>query len=265
MLRQQPLRTGRKENGSLPTAFRAAMRKYGSTTGGGGDGKARRAVVTMARPAEYEGSPACLPAVVLSRRCHGSLDAVTDSERRGLRPIGTTAREVAVRTGTLLAGLFAQPGVRIFQGVRTSAADLPCIPHVVSTGSALVLVESVAWPPGHYAATAAGRIHCDGVYIGQSVRPLLTAAQMWREALPRGHRVSAVVVVHLATSGELALPVPTRPDLGWTRASGAVHDIRAHLPREPQPVSISAVAALVAATADEGCREGDTAPGAGLE
>ncbi|HET9894561.1 MAG TPA: hypothetical protein VFQ44_06460 [Streptosporangiaceae bacterium] len=35
-------------------------------------------------------------------RSHGNLDSVTDSERRALRSIGTTAREVAVRTGDLL-------------------------------------------------------------------------------------------------------------------------------------------------------------------
>jgi hypothetical protein len=219
----------------------------------------------MAGAADHRGSPARVPAVVLSRRCHGSLDAITDSERRALRPIGTTAREVAAWTGMLLANLFALPGVRIFQGVRASVADLPCTPHVVSAGRTLVLVESVAWPPGHYAATAAGRIHCDGVYIGQSVRPLITAVRLWWEALPRGHRVSAVVVVHPTTGGVLALPAPTRPDLGWTRAGDAVHDIKAHLPRRPQPASVSAVAALVAATAEEGCWESGTAPHAGLE
>jgi hypothetical protein len=202
---------------------------------------------------------------VLSRRCHGSLDAITDSERRGLRPIGTTAREVAARTGALLADLFALPWVRIFQGVRPSAADLPCIPHVISAGRTLVLVESVAWPPGHYAATAVGRIHCDGVYIGQSVRPLITAVGLLWEALPPGHRVSAVVVVHPTAGGELALPAPSRPDLGWTRAGDAIHEIKAHLPSGPQPVSVSAVAALVAAIAEAGHCEGGTAPGAGLD
>src|SRR5215470_11068945 len=95
--------------------------------------------------------------------------------------------------GALLTDLFALPGVRIFQGVRPAAADLPRIPHVISAGHRLVLVESVAWPPGRYAATAAGQIHCDGVYTGQSVLPLLTAVRHWRQALPRGHRVSALV------------------------------------------------------------------------
>src|SRR5438876_846979 len=96
------------------------------------------------------------PAVWLSRRCHGSLDTVTDSERRALRPIGTTAQEAASRTSDLLAGLLASPGVRIFQGVRPAAAGLPRIPHAVSSGRQLVLVESVAWPAGQYATTPAG-------------------------------------------------------------------------------------------------------------
>ena len=109
-----------------------------------------------------------------------------------------------------------------------------------------------------------GRIHCNGVYIGQSVRPLITAVRLLWEALPPGHRVSAVVVVYQTTGGELALPAPSRPDLGWTRAGDAVHDIKAHLPRGPQPVSVSAVAALVAATAKDGHCEDGTARG-GLE
>ena len=59
--------------------------------------------------------------------------------------------------------------------------------------------------PGRYAATPAGLIHCDGVYIGQSVRPLIVAVRHWRQALPRGHRVSALVVVHPTAEGELAI------------------------------------------------------------
>ena len=196
-----------------------------------------------------------MPATVLTGRCHGSLDAITDSERRGLRPIGSTAREVAIRTGALLTDLLALPGVRIFQGVRQAAVDAPRIPHAVSAGHRLVLVESVAWPPGRYATTPAGQIHCDGVYIGQSVRPLIAAVRHWRQALPRGHRVSALVVVHPTAEGELALPAATAPDLAWARASDAVRDIRAHLPRGRQPVSIKAVAALVAAIAEDEFRD----------
>jgi hypothetical protein len=129
---------------------------------------------------------------------------------------------------------------------------------VVSAGRTVVLVESVAWPPGRYAATAAGQIHCDGVYTGQSVRPLITAVRQWREALPRGHRVRALVVVHPTAGGELALPAPASSDLGWARAGNAVHDIQAHLPRGRQPVSVSAIAALVAATTEE--QPGDGGP-----
>ena len=46
--------------------------------------------------------------------------------------------------GQLLTDLFALPGVRIFQGVRQAAVDAPRIPHAVSAGHRLVLVESVA-------------------------------------------------------------------------------------------------------------------------
>jgi len=212
----------------------------------------------MARHAERRPSISAVPAAIQSRRCHGSLDAITDSERRGLRPIGITAREVAGRTGTLLMDLFALPGVQIFQGVRPSAGDVPPISHAVSAGRMLVLVESVAWPPGRYATTAAGQIHCDGVYIGQSVRPLITAVRHWQQALPVGHLVHALVVVHPIAAGDLALPVPDQPELNWAAACDAVHNLRAWLPRGRRPASATAIAVLAAATT--GQQAGDHEP-----
>jgi hypothetical protein len=190
------------------------------------------------------------PATVAPDRWHGSLDTITDSERRTLRPIGTTAHEVAARTGVLLGALPAGPGVRIFQGVRPAAAeDLPRIPHAICAGRQLILVESVAWPPGHYQVGQAGRIHCDGMYIGQSVLPLVNAARYWRATLPRGHRVSALVVVHPTGKGDLVLPTGTAAELAWTCAGdAAAAAIRARLPRGRPPTSAQAVAALIAAT-----------------
>jgi hypothetical protein len=209
-------------------------------------------VMTMTSSADRRIAGPVRPATVVPGRYHGSLDAITDSERRALRPIGTSAHEVAVRTGALLTDLLALPGVRIFQGVRPAAAeDLPRIPHAISAGRQLILVESVAWPPGQYAAKAAGRIHCDGTYIGQSVRPLINAVRHWRETLPPDHRVSALVVVHPATEGELTLPASTTRDVAWTCANDAVRTIRARLPRGRQAVSMRAVATLFAATAGE--------------
>jgi hypothetical protein len=209
----------------------------------------------MTRPADRRITDPAAPATPPSHRFHGSLDAITDSERRALRSIGTTAYEVAARTSALLADLFTLPSVRIFQGVRSPAADLPRIPHAISLGRWLVLVESVAWPPGQYVATATGRIHCDGVYIGQSAGPLIAAVRHWREALPPGHQVSALVVVHPVTAGDLTLPVTTPAtvawNLAWSRAGDAIGDIRAHLPLGRQMVSMRALAALVAATAGE--------------
>ncbi len=199
------------------------------------------------RPAGYRVGPAG-PAAGRLRRCHGSLDGVTDSERRALRPVGAvTAHDVAVATGDLLAGLLTHPGVQIFQGVRPGAADAPCIPHAVSCGCRLVLVESVAWPPGGYIATGAGQIHCDGVYIGQSVLPLAAAVGHWRAALPVGHQVSAVVIVHPTAPGVLVPPAAGR-DLSWAVAAQAVRAIRAQLPAGPEPAGMKTVATLIAAT-----------------
>jgi hypothetical protein len=194
-------------------------------------------------------------AVRPSRRCHGSLDTITDSERRALRPITITVHDAAVRTGILLAELLTLPGVRIFQGVRASTADLPRIPHAISIGRQVLLVESVAWPSGRYVTTPAGRIHCDGIYIGQSVRPLLAAIRRWREALPQGHRVSALVIVHPSADGDITLPAAAGQDVAWALAADAVRYIREQLPSDQQPVSIRAVATLIAAAAADENRE----------
>jgi len=186
-----------------------------------------------------------------SSRWHGSLASITDSERRALRPIDITAHEAAVRTGDILTGLFALPSVHIFQGVRPTTVDLPRIPHAVSAGRQVVLVESVAWPPGRYVVTVGGRIYCDGTYIGQSARQLMAAVRSWRESLPSGHRVIGLVVVHSCAEGELALPRAVTRDIAWTHAGDAVAEIRARLPRRLDQASVRAVAALIAATAEE--------------
>ena len=181
---------------------------------------------------------------------HGSLDSITDTERRALRPIGATKHEVAVWTGALLAELVMLPGVQIFQGV-CQAAGLPRIPHAINAGRQVILVESVAWPPGRYAATAEGRIYCDGAYIGQSMRPLKHAVRHWREILPPGHLVSGLVVVHPTHEGDLQLADTPARNVAWARACDAVGEVLAHLPRRRQSASIRAVAALIAASARE--------------
>lgn len=188
------------------------------------------------------------PGPFLGHPCHGSLDAITDSERRALRPIGTTAHAVATRTSALLAGLPLLPGMRIFQCLRPAAAGLPLVAHALSAGRALLLIESVAWPPGRYDCGPDGAVHCDGVYIGQSVRPLLGAVAHWRQALPEGHQVSALVVVYPAGDGEQVLPSGQLAGLTWSPAVRAAELIGARLPGGGPPVSLPAIAALAAAT-----------------
>lgn len=187
----------------------------------------------------------------LASRYHGSLEAITDSERRALRPIGTTERDVAERTGELLAGLLDRPGLWAFQGIRPTTADSPRIPHAISAGRQLVLVESVAWPPGRYTTTPLGRIHCDGVYIGQSVAPLLAAVEHWRATLSRSHQVGALVVVHPTAQGTLALPAVTACGLAWSRACDAVRYLVGLLPHGQQPTSLRLVGELFKAAAEE--------------
>jgi hypothetical protein len=209
-------------------------------------------VVTMSTPLDRLITDPVLSAPALPPfRQLGSLDAITDSERRALRSIGAGAREIAARTGELLSQLLRPPNVRIFAGVRSAATTGPRIPHAINAGSRVLLVESVAWPAGHYTVEQNGRIHCDSVYIGQSAWPLITAVQRWREMLNPGHVVSALVVVHKATDGDLCLPADFASDLSWVSADDAVRAVEARLPAERQPDSWRAVAALVAATDTE--------------
>ncbi len=208
----------------------------------------------MTGPGDHRPQPE-IPSSLLSRRWHGSLEAITDSERRPLRPIGATAREVAAMTSELLTELLSMPSVRIFAGVRPGMAELPRISHAIMGGSRLCLIESVAWPPGQYVTTRPGGVHCDGVYIGQSVAPLLAAVRHWRALLPHGHRVKAVVIVYPTGLGDLSLPAPDSAGLAWTSSADAITDLKALLPAGRPPISVRAVAALLAAIAPGDERE----------
>jgi len=189
------------------------------------------------------------PGSTLEQRYFGNLNAITDSEQRPLRPIGSTTREVAARTGVLLTDLASVPSVRIFHGVRPADPSLPLVPHAISAGRRLVLVESVAWPPGRYETGPDGRILCDGVYIGQSVQALRTAARQWAGLLPRNHRVMAAVVVHRTAKGAMTLPAGGPKDLTWVLADNAIAELRPCIAGGGRAVSRNAVATLMAATA----------------
>ncbi|GAA2512628.1 hypothetical protein [Winogradskya humida] len=180
---------------------------------------------------------------------HGTLDRIVDTERRSLRPIGATAYEVAARTGEQLTALACLPGVRLYRGVRLPG-HAPPIPYALSAGTRLVLVDTVAWPPGSYATTPGGAVLCDATYIGQSAHLLLGAVRRLRRLQPRGHRVTAVVVVHPSIAGTLTLPAVTGTELTWTHAACAVPAIAHRLRRHhTSPGPSRALTALTAATA----------------
>jgi hypothetical protein len=187
-----------------------------------------------------------VPATLLEQRRYGDLSAITDTDRRPLRPIGTTAVDVATRTEALLGDLTAIPSVRIFRGVRPAGTNLPLTSHAISAGRLLILVESVAWPPGRYRTDASGKVRCDGQYIGQSVRPLVVAVRRTRRLLPRSHRVSALVVVHGTGHGTYVLPAPGT-ELTWSLADDAAGRLRDRIDRHALTVSRHTLAALTAA------------------
>ncbi|HEX5204794.1 MAG TPA: hypothetical protein VFW27_33160 [Actinoplanes sp.] len=149
----------------------------------------------------------------MTHRLYGSIDRLTDSEQRPVRPIGMSVQEVAARTRDLLARLGEAPGVQVFAGLRLRP-DVPPIAFAVSAGHRVVLVEPVAWPAGAYSTTPQGGVLCDGVYIGQTVHPLVGAVRHLRRRLHK-RDVAAVVVVHPSGVGTPALPLTSPAGLSW--------------------------------------------------
>ena len=159
------------------------------------------------------------------QRLRGSLEKLIDDERRSLRPIGMSVREAAARTGELLGRLTDAPGVRLFAGIRLTERG-PRISFAVSTASAVLVVESVAWPSGAYTVTSQGRVLCDGIFIGQSVRPLLCSVRRLRR-LARRRLVGAVVVVHPSGADRPSLPAYPPAGPVWLPPD----QVRAHIAR----------------------------------
>src|ERR1051326_6498301 len=92
-----------------------------------------------------------------SGRAYGSLALLTDSERRGLRPIGASVREVADRTAMLFDTVMKKSrNVRLFRAVCADGRDALRIPHVICAGRRVILVDSVTWPPGAYTVAESG-------------------------------------------------------------------------------------------------------------
>jgi hypothetical protein len=184
-----------------------------------------------------------VPARLLRQRRHGDLTEITNDQNRPLRPVGTTVADVVTRTDALLGPLTALPGVQIFEGVRLPGVSRPAASHAVSAGRLVVLVESVAWPPGQYRMDATGRVRCDGQYIGQTVRSLSAAIRAYRALLPRTHQVCALITVYRAADGDYVLPSGTK-DLRWILADDLLRDLHTLLTPHLSTVSRHTIAAL---------------------
>jgi hypothetical protein len=184
---------------------------------------------------------------VLTRRYHGRRGVGSaEPGSSALRPVGARAADVVAWTGGVLAALLEVPSVRIVSGVGPASADAVPVSHAVAAGRVLVLVESVAWPGGRYDLDAQGRVISDGMWIGQSVAPLMRTVAAWRALLPRSHRVSALVVVHASDGGPVQLAPRRFADVALVDADGCRDEIRAVLPARPS-VSRHTMAALLSA------------------
>jgi hypothetical protein len=188
-----------------------------------------------------------LPSSLVENHLHGNLDDVAAGLLRPLRSIGMATADVAVQTGALLTGLISNPGVHVFHSIRAISARSAVVAHAVTAGRTVTLVESVAWPPGRYRVAENGRVECDGRYIGQSVDLLLAAVRHWRGALPRTHRVTAIVVVHRTGPGDYELPVALPSELEWAEPEAALVALRTRTAGHRR-VSPHALAALDTAT-----------------
>lgn len=184
------------------------------------------------------------PLRVAEQRRHGELPPAATRGSGSLRSIGAGGGGVAARTDTQLGALTVLPGVRIFRGIRAGHPSRVVATHAVSAGRVVVLVESVAWPPGNYRADPDGRIWCDGMPTGQVTAGLQAAVAACRARLPRDHLVRALVCVHRTTPAGYLLPAPGRT-ISWTFAEDLVETLMPHLAPYAAAVSRHVVAALV--------------------
>lgn len=196
-------------------------------------GLARRLTVLEARA----------PLPVAEHRRHGELPPATAGGNRSLRSVGADGAALAVRTDTQLGGLTVLPGVRIFRGIRAGDPARVVATHAVSAGPVVVLVESVAWPPGNYGLDRGGQVICDGVPTGQATTGLERAVARCQALLPRDHQVRAVVSVHRTGSSDYLLPSPGRT-VSWTFAEDLVETLMPHLAPYAAAVSRHVVAAF---------------------
>lgn len=202
------------------------------------------AVLATRRVVAFRRLRARVPAPLLRQRRYGDLAAMTDDDdSRPLRPVCVSLAEVLARTDAMLSPFTAFPSVRIFEGVRVPGAARPLAPFAVSAGRLLVLIESVAWPPGRYQTDATGRVRCNGQYIGQTVHTLSRATRACRALLPRSHQVCALVVVHRTSEGGYLLPAGTG-QLRWVLADNLPRDLHALLSPNLSSVSRHTIAAF---------------------
>uniref|UniRef100_UPI00036ED968 nuclease-related domain-containing protein n=1 Tax=Actinoalloteichus spitiensis TaxID=252394 RepID=UPI00036ED968 len=117
---------------------------------------------------------------------------------------GAERDEIAEQlTADLLATYLTRiPGVRIFHGLAMPDSVFADVDHAVLCGRRLVLVESRAWLPGHYAVDEDGELWRNGhPFRGGSARlPDVVAA--YRRLLP-GVEVRGVLLLYPSRTGEI--------------------------------------------------------------
>ena len=140
------------------------------------------------------------------------------------------------------------PGLHIFRGLRSPGLPGPPVAHGVAVGRSVVLIESVAWPPGRYSVAETGAVLCDGIRTGQSINYLRQAVGGWELGLSAAYRVSALVVIH--GEGQILLPEAVER-VCWVRSEDLVAWLAAMLDGYPL-IGLRAISLLLDRTSRDG-------------
>ncbi len=136
----------------------------------------------------------------------------------------------------LLSGYLGQiPAARIFHGLAWPGSSRAEVDHAVLCGRKLLLIESRAWPAGHYTSDGNGGLLRDGEsFDGASLRLGRTVAA-YQMLLPKV-QVEGIVLVHTDEPGLVTCRMPDSVPLEVLSPETFVRHVGARLADEPAVV-----------------------------